>query len=344
MSKPKKLPSGNWRARAYAGRDPVTGKQIFVSFTAETKEEAAMKASEFAARKKERSRVTNLTVTDAIERYISAKKPVLSASTIRGYKGMQRNYYAEIGPKKVYSLTTEDMQLFISNLTLKVSPKTVSNAYGLLSASVALFRPDAVFRVTLPAKHKKRSESPSDAQIIQLYGEADTELQKCIALAAFGSMRRGEICALKHKDVNGLIAYVHADMIRDENNNFVYKDIPKTSESNRFVRLPAEVVNLLGDGLEDGFIIGINPEIVTQRFIRLRDRLELPDIRFHDLRHYYASIGPVLGIPDTYMSAFGGWRPDSPVMKQVYQNRIADVSTSYAETMSNHFSKLINPG
>ena len=341
MAKAIKLPSGNWRARAFAGRDPVTGKQIFVSFTETTKKAAELKAAQFAADQTAKSQLSNITVAEAIDRYISAKTAVLSASTVRGYRGMQRNYYTEIGVKKVFKLTTEDMQLYISDLTTKVSAKTVANAYGLLSSSVALFRPDAVFRVTLPAKQKKRRISPSDSQIMDLYSNADDELRRCSALAAFGSLRRGEICALKHMDVNGLTVYVHADMIKDEHNKFIYKDIPKTSESNRVVQLPEEVVSLIGDGPDDEFIITINPENVTQRFIRLRDRLELPDIRFHDLRHYYASIGAVLGVPDTYMSAFGGWRPDSPVMKQTYQNQISDASNIYAKTMSDHFSSLI---
>lgn len=342
MAKAKKLPSGSWRVRVFTGRDPVTGKQQYVSFTGPTKTEVEKKAARFADEQKDSKRITNLLVKDAISRYITAKAAVLSPSTVRGYKGMQKLYYDEIGQKKVFSLTTEDMQLWISELTMKVSPKTVANAYGLLSSSVALFRPDAVFRVTLPTKQKKRPVSPSDEQIIQLYEAAGLELKKCIALAAFGSMRRGEVCALKHKDINGVIAHVHADMIKTPENGWVYKEIPKTAESNRLVRLPAEVIELIGDGVDDDFVVKCKPDVVTLSFIRLRNKMGLPGIRFHDMRHYFASIGPVLGIPDTYLSAFGGWRPDSPVMKQTYQGTMSNMSDTYAATMTEHFSSMLN--
>lgn len=341
MATAKKLPSGSWRVRAFAGRDPVTGKQMFVSFTAPTKKEAELKAAQFAAEQKERSQICNLTVSEAIERYIIAKTAVLSPSTIRGYRVLQRTYYANIGYRKINSLMTEDMQLFISSLVGQVSAKSIANIYGLLSSSVSMFRPDAVFRVTLPKKKKSRPVSPSDRDVVTLFEAARPELQLAIALAAFGSLRRGEICALKHSDVSGLTVYVHADMVADENNVYHYKEMPKTSESVRMVRLPAEVVALIPDGIDDAFIIDVNPDALTSRFRRLRERLGV-NIRFHDLRHYFASIGAVLGIPDTYMSAFGGWRPDSPVMKQTYQNQITDASQLYAQTMTDHFSKLIS--
>ena len=342
MATAKKLPSGSWRVRAFAGRDPVTGKQMFVSFTAPTKDEAELKAKQYKVEQKDHRNVYNLTVSEAVERYITAKAPVLSPSTYREYKGTQRRYLADIGHKKVNALTTEDMQLFISGLTLKVSAKTVANAYGLLSSAVSMFRPDAVFKVTLPTKQKKRPVSPDSEQVQSLFEAAGPELKICIALAAFGSMRRGEICALKHKDITGQTAHVHADMVITEDNVFVYKDIPKTSDSNRLVRLPLEVVGLIGDGADDAFIVPFNPDQITKRFVRLRKKLNLNGVKFHDLRHYYASIGAVLGIPDTYLADFGGWTLGSGGMKNVYQNQIESASQLYAQAMTDHFSKLIS--
>lgn len=340
MATAKKLASGNWRVRVFIGKDK-NGKQIIKSFTAPTKREAERLAADFAAENRISSSPYEMTVKDALERYITAKTAVLSPSTIREYRGMQHRYYMDIGRMRVRDLTTEDMQLFISGLAMQVSGKTVANAYGLLSSSVAMFRPDAVFRVTLPPRKKKRRESPGSEEIQQLFAEAERELKLCIALSAFGSLRRGEICALKHGDVRGVTIHVHADMVLNEHDVFVYKDIPKTSESNRLVRVPQEVIDLIGGGVDDGFIVSIDPDKVTHRFMRLRDKLGMPDVRFHDLRHYYASIGAVLGIPDTYLSAFGGWSIGSGVMKTVYQNQIANAAQAYSDAMNDHFSGLI---
>lgn len=338
MATAKKLPSGSWRCRAYAGTD-ASGKKIIMSFTAPTKREAELKAAQYVAGN--RHSKSDLTVREAVDRYITAKTAVLSASTIHGYRGLQRRYYDSIGSRRLYTLTAEDMQLFISDLSLKVSAKTVANAYGLLSSSVSMFRPDAVFRVTLPTKKVKRRESPSDEDVRTLFEAAEPELKISIALSAYGSLRRGEICALKYSDISGNMISVHADMVINERESFEYKDYPKTSDSVRAALVPSEVVALIGDGSPDDFIIKATPDQITSRFIYLRDKLGLRHIRFHDLRHYYASIGAALGIPDTYLSQFGGWRPSSGVMKSVYQNSIADMSAGFAQRMSDHFSSQL---
>ena len=46
-----------------------------------------------------------------------------------------------------------------------------------------------------------------------------------------------------------------------------------------------------------------------------------PKFRFHDLRHYCASIMHAIGIPDQYIMSRGGWSSDN-VMKAVYRNVI----------------------
>ena len=339
MPKIKQLPSGNYRCQVYLGKDEA-GKRKFASVTAPTKTQAELKAAQLKNERKT-AQYHSMLVSEAIERYITAKTPVLSPPTIRAYKSILRAHFDAFGRKKVFLLTSEDMQLFVSDLTGKVSAKTVANVYNLLASSVALFRPDTVFRVTLPKRKKERRVSPSDSVVQTLFDTADTEMKKCIALSAFGSLRRGEICALKHQDVNGLVVTVHADMVHTDEGEWVYKEIPKTSDSFRSVLLPEAVVALLGDGLDDDFIISLTPGAVTSRFMRLRDRLGLKDVRFHDMRHYFASIGAVLGIPDTYLSQFGGWRPDSAVLRNTYKNVIAAEAQKYSDKMNRHFNGLI---
>ena len=338
MATARKLPSGSWRVRVYDG--VIDGKAHYTSITGATKKEAESKAARYLDNSSAR-KGRSITVSDAIERYITAKSKVLSPSTIRGYRQMQGRHYDSIARKDIYKLDSEDMQIFISSLTGSLSAKTVSNAYGLLVSSIAMFRPDAVFRVTLPKKIKAKSKSPTDADIKALFNAAPDDLKLCIALAAFGSLRRGEICALKHGDVSGCSVHVHADMVENEKNKFEYKEIPKTSDSVRTVLLPPQILALMPDGGKDEYLVGRTPNAVTHAFTRLRNRIGI-DVRFHDLRHYFASIGAVLGVPDTYLSDFGGWRRGSAVMKEVYQGTMKDVSDEYAVTMARHFGRMIS--
>lgn len=342
MPKAKKLPSGAWRVRVYSHTDKE-GKRVYASFTSDTKAGAEMMAAEYGSNKKRRA-WTNLTISEAIDGYISSKEGVLSPSTIRGYRRMQQNNYDGISKKKIRSLTSEDLQIFVSDLSLSgQSPKSVKNIYSLLMASVGLYAPDLTFRVTLPTRRKIEQISPSDADVVRLFNAADNKLKVCIALAAFGSLRRGELCALKYKDIRPDGVYVHADIVQDKNNKWIYKDIPKEADSTRVAPLPREILDLLGDGYPEDYIVKYAiPNSVSNRFNALRKKLGVTGIRFHDLRHYYASIGAVLGIPDNYLSNFGGWSQGSNVMKSVYQNRIIPIQEAYAKKMTNHFSELLN--
>ena len=58
---------------------------------------------------------------------------------------------------------------------------------------------------------------------------------------------------------------------------------------------------------------------VTHRFARMLKKLNIQHFRFHDLRHYSASIQHTLGIPDAYIMQRGGWEDDI-VLKSVYRH------------------------
>jgi len=336
MAKAKKLPSGSWRVLAYSHTD-ADGKQHRISFTGSTKAEAEAKAAQYANNKK-RIRYTDLTVGEAIDGYIHAKEGVLSPRSIRDYTRIRHHDFKSIENKRIRSLTSEDLQLFVSDLSRRLAPKTVRNIYGLLTASLSLYAPDITFRVSLPAKDKKRPVSPSDDDIRRLYETAHPKLKICLGFAMCG-MRRGEFCALKYEDITDGIAHIHADIIQDKNNKWIYKDRPKTGESDRYVKLPQFVLDLIGEG--EGFIVYFyNPNSVTQAFIKHRNRLGI-NIRLHDIRHFYASSAAILQIPDIYVEDMGGWRRGSSVMKSVYQNNIQSMSDYYADKMNDHLTKII---
>lgn len=334
MAKAKKLPSGNWRVRVYSFTD-ASGSKHQESFTAPTKAEAEMLAAEYLAHK-HRKHNTDLTVKEALTGYIKAKSAVLSPSTIREYNRMLNYDFDDIGLLKIKKLTSEDLQLFVSRLAERLSPKTVRNRYALLTASIGLYAPDMTFRVTLPAKQVNRPTSPTDDDVRAILTRSSGDLKICVALAICG-LRRGEIAALKYEDIIDGVAHVHADMVQNQDNEWIYKEIPKTDGSDRFVKLPDFVMDLIGTG--SGFIVSLNPNSITQAFGRLNKQLGF-NYHLHQMRHYYASIGAVLQIPDVYLADFGGWRHDSKVMKTAYQNKIAPMSDYYADKMNKHLDKI----
>ena len=299
-----------------------------------------MEAAAFANSRK-RKRCSDITVSEAIDGYINAKTNVLSPSTIRAYRNMQNKYYGSIGSIKIKRITSEDAQLFISDLAAKYSAKTTKNAYALFCASMAFYEPDNRLKVTLPTTIKKTAAAPSSASVMGMYELASPWMKQCIALAAFGGIRRGEIASLKYGDIKGNTIFIHSDMVMDVNNKWVYKEIPKNQASVRWVKLPQQVIDMLGTGGPDEFIIKYNPNTISKMYIKLRNRAGV-DVRFHDLRHYYSSIGALLHVPDNILADFAGWRHDSPTMKNTYQGSIKDIAEEYSEKMTTYFDGLLN--
>ncbi|MCD7994353.1 MAG: hypothetical protein LUK37_22250 [Clostridia bacterium] len=79
-----KLPSGNIRIQVYDYTD-VDGRKHYKSFTAPTKKEARFLATQWAAGKADMT-AENITLYEAVTRYIDVKRGVLSPSTVAGYE------------------------------------------------------------------------------------------------------------------------------------------------------------------------------------------------------------------------------------------------------------------
>lgn len=70
-------------------------------------------------------------------------------------------------------------------------------------------------------------------------------------------------------------------------------------------------------------IVNLVPTSITNQFKKALNRSGLPHFRFHDLRHFQASILHAMGVPDKYIMERGGWKTDS-TLKNIYQHTMSD--------------------
>lgn len=155
MAKAKKLPSGSYRVLIYDGKDEY-GKRQYKSFTAPDKAQAEFLASEYRVKRKTqgKSDAEDLTLAQALEKYINAKENVLSPSTIQAYRSISRHRLHALQKLKLIELNSAIVQSAINREAISLSPKTVANVYGLISATCSMFMPDLRLHVTLPAKRR----------------------------------------------------------------------------------------------------------------------------------------------------------------------------------------------
>lgn len=340
MATPKKLDNGKWQIQVFSHVE--NGKRKYVRFYGATKAEAQRKASEFQDNKTMEETPQTMTIYKAIETYIESKSNVLSAKTYREYTMYLKGKSAKYKPIEnimIGSVTSVELQRFVNDLSKNHAPKTVRNIYSLLISALAMHT-DRKFHVTLPQKIEPERHIPTDIDVQNLVNKADPQMKIAILLGSQG-MRRGEICSLKYSDLlyDFHALFIHSDMVLNIHNNWVYKEMPKTSKSTRQIILPKELFKMLGEGDPDDYVLGLKPSNITDRFGHLRDSLGLR-CRFHDTRHYSVSIMHALGLPDAYIMEHNGYSSDS-VMKSVYRHSLSDKANKFTSIANEYFEKNI---
>ena len=103
----------------------------------------------------------NMTMQVACNKYLTAKKNVLSPSTYREYSRTARSLPEDFLSMDISDITDYDMQMFVNNMAADLAPKTVRNYYGFVCAVLRLFNPKMVYSVTLPQKKRVEPYTPS---------------------------------------------------------------------------------------------------------------------------------------------------------------------------------------
>lgn len=334
MATARKLPSGQYRCLIYDKM--VDGKRKYKSFTAPTKKEAEYKAAMYLS-EKETSKKSNLTFEESLKRYIGTRESVLSAGTIREYKRSQKADFKQINDTLIYDITQDMIQDIINEKSKKCAPKTVRNLHGLISAVMKEYRPSFVLNTSLPQKIIPELYIPTDKEVKTLLSKcSDKDMRIAIMLAAFGPLRRSEICGLESSDIKNGIAHIKRAIVMNYNHEWVTKTT-KSVAGNRYIPLPDFVLAEISN--KKGRIVDLHPNNITDRFIDLLNASGLHYFRFHDLRHYCASILHANGIPDAYILQRGGWSSDA-VMKQIYRHALSDRVESENIKANEYFSSI----
>lgn len=342
MAQAKQLPSGNWRIRVYVGKKP-DGTPEYESITAKSKKEAERQAALAEYRRDEKTK-KGLTVGEVLLLYIQNNTNVLSPSSIRKYDSMRRNNFESIQDKFVHDMRPSDFQAFVNEIALDHAPKTVSSICGLLTAAIKAYDSDINITLKKPKLLKKSITIPTDEQVKQLISMAGSPgMELAFILGAALGLRRSEICALAWEDIDGSVIHIKKAMVQDKKNQWVIKST-KTNAGTRDILVPQEIVEKFAalkpsDAKKKDYIFDFTPSAITMRFFHVSKQLGI-NCRFHDLRHYNASVMLALGIPDKYAMQRMG-HATSNMLKNVYQHTINEKEKAVADTVNLYLKKLI---
>ena len=332
VPKARKLKSGTWFIYLR-----IAGEQI--SVTGDTEKECVRKAEMIKAeyRNGKREKKQSMTLSDAIDHYIESRDAVLSPSTIRGYRIIQRTRFQSAMKKPISG--TGWQQLVNAEAKL-CAPKTVKNAYRFI-CSVLKENGIEQENVKLPAAAPKEREFLQPEEIpVFLEAIKDTPVEIC-ALLALHSLRRSEIFALEKKDVDlkrGII-HVRGAVVPDENCKYIKKESNKTEKSTRDIPI---MIPRLAEAIlsaPDGLLVKEHPDIPRRQIKRVCVACGFAPVTLHGLRHSFASLAYHLGMSELETMRIGGWS-DYQTMRNIYTHLAEQDAAAAANKMRNFYQNV----
>lgn len=368
MPTARKLASGSWRCQVYSHTEEavkedgtVTRKRIYESFTCSIpgpkgKRIAEQMAADFAAKKDRLQSAMHCPLGEAIDLFIELSEATLSPSTISGYKRARKYGFKMLMDIPISNLTQKKLQEAVNQEAKRknikhpsetISPKTVKNEYGLITATLNKYYPDLNCSVSLPKTQRKIKELSTPDAIFSIFENTDIELP--VLLAMWLSFSISEIRGLtKSKSINGDYITIREVVISVDNQD-IKKSTGKQESRLRRHRIPPYIKKLI-DKVPGDVLVPMSYNTIYHKFQALLKKSDMPHMTFHDLRHINASVMALLNIPEKYAQERGGWKTPY-VMKNIYmhtfkEERIAvdDKIDAYFETMQHemqHESKKV---
>jgi len=366
---------GIWEVRVSTGRDQVTGRYRQVSRTVKGGKRAAEKALseltvEAAAGKLGGSSTTVGAMLDRYLEHLEAKG--LAAQTLHGYRRYVRvTIVPALGPKQLRHLTAFDLdQLYAGMKAAGRKPATIRQTHAVLSGALGQalkwgwVGTNVAKMASPPPVRQAEIAVPSVDEVRRLISaaeETDPILAALLLTGVVTGARRGELCALRWSDCD-----LDAGTVRIARSMI---DLPGRVDEKSTKNHQARVVSLGAAGtavlqkhraeVEERARIGetavrpdayvfsrrldggapIRPDSVTGAFTRLRDKVGLPSLHFHSLRHFAATQLAARG--DVAIRTIAGrlGHADASVTMKVYSHMLAAAD----EAAANHLGELFAP-
>jgi integrase len=264
-----------------------------------------------------------ITFAEFAKGYLSGRVGI-RGSTSASYASIIRKHLVPyFGKTKIQDIRLHSVQQFVEKLVPMVSTKTLRNAITLLKVMLAGEKGcsaikqgyiwfDPLQGVELPSLIPNQIVPPTADQVWKLV-DASAEMksvgQGMIYLGAFTGVRRGELLALRFEDID----WFQKELIINKSlgkcpatdgiHKWIWKVGPtKSKRSNRRVALTNNVIQFLSklkqfSGKSEDLIFSnddstrIDPDYFDEHiFEPIRKKAGLNSVRFHDLRHFFASM------------------------------------------------------
>ena len=368
----RKRADGRWEARVVIGYDEK-GNPITKNVTAMEKGECLEKLEQL----KEKCGVqltgkvkAEMAFGDWLDFwYQQYAKQTLRPTTQSGYENMIYNHIIpDIGKIPLNKLTQNDLQQFYTRLKnggrkvrtelygKGLSDRMVRGCHAMCRKALEKAVADGIIRINpaigckLPPKKAKEMQvlTREEMQRFMAQAKADGYFELFLLELCTG-MRRGEIVALQWDDLNMQTGELHICRQATTVHGNIHICAPKTKSSIRTVILPPDIVKILAEykkRINSRWMFPspvkedapYHPSAIRKVLDRTLERAECKHVRFHDLRHTFATTALANGMDVKTLSAIIG-HISSETTLNIYTHITDNMQRSAANKIEQGFGR-----
>jgi integrase len=317
----------SWQVRVSLGeRDAETGRHRYVERHVHgRKRDAERELAELITEVDSggHRQTRRYTVSELLDRWMTHIEALGRAPStlVRNRSAINTNINPKLGKLDITKVGRADIDnLYGQLLRSGLNPLTVRKSHAILSAAFnqavkwGWVDRNPVLRTTPPSARVREIQPPTPGELRRLLDACvrdHAELGSLIYVAATTGARRGELCGLRWTDIDlDLATMTVARSVSDARRDVSVKDT-KTHQTRRIALDPTTVAVLRDHRrlVEERARVALvelapaayvwsqdldaatpyRPDRVTGAFRSLRDRLGLPHVTFHALRHFAAT-------------------------------------------------------
>jgi len=301
--------------------------------------------------------------------YQQYAKQTLRPTTQSGYENMIYNHIiTDIGKIPLNKLTQNDLQQFYTRLKnggrkvrtelygKGLSDRMVRGCHAMCRKALEKAVADGIIRINpaigckLPPKKAKEMQvlTREEMQRFMLQAKADGYFELFLLELCTG-MRRGEIVALQWDDLNLQTGELHICRQATTVHGNIHICAPKTKSSIRTVILPPDIVKILAEykkRINSRWMFPspvkedapYHPSAIRKVLDRTLERAECKHVRFHDLRHTFATTALANGMDVKTLSAIIG-HISSETTLNIYTHITDNMQRSAANKIEQGFGR-----
>lgn len=366
-----------WELVVEAGRDVVTGRRLQVSrvFRGNLREAKKARAELLVEVKRGHHTGSRATLDDLFADWIvELERKGRSPNTIQGYRS---NYHRSIAPTlgkvQVTKVTTKTLtDLYGAHQRRGLSARSVYQIHACLSSMLTQacrwgWRDSNPAQwAEPPSRPNVEPVVPTPEEVRQLIAEAERsrrpEMARAILIAATTGLRRSELCALRRwRDVDFERAMLRVSSSLSNVPRFAPSEIPTKNRRVRTLAIDELTASMLRaqidsmgerarvagtELIDDPFVFSDaidgstpwRPDSISRYFSRMRRRVGLDHINFHDLRKFMETYGQEMGYSVTQVAMRAGHDPS--IAARHYSGRVSETDRALADAVAS----LLRPG